>query len=151
MLATKDQLLNRGMSLGGVSPLCVLWNSSEESSNHLFLSCGLTGNVWKSIMKWMGIEVKLDVSSHVSFSRFSRSIRKEAGNLEGIIIWPTTVWCIWIGRNNVIFRYKNFSIEVSINSIKFHSWRWLYVDSRYPNFCVLYDLFVSPVNCLKWR
>ncbi|KAI5389296.1 hypothetical protein KIW84_074811 [Lathyrus oleraceus] len=66
----------------------------------------------QGIMKWLGIEVKLNASSHVSFSCFGGSLRKEIGNMvEGNvmedIVWTTYVRLIWICRNNLMQEFSN--------------------------------------------
>lgn len=85
-LATKDQLLKRGIIFGGNVPFCILCNGSKESSHHLFLMCVHMVNVWKGVERWLCMKLVCDSSWTTSFLSFARSMRKEVGNtLENII------------------------------------------------------------------
>lgn len=82
--------------------------------------------VWKGIERWLGIEIILNTNCLDSFNSFGRSTRKEFGKKMRSIFWVTTLWFIWIDRNNSILRGEVFNLEDTLNYIKFHSWRWLF-------------------------
>lgn len=142
-------MLKRGIIHGGNILNCVLRSSFEETSLYLFLFYVFAMNVWKGVKRWLDMEMVITSNCILSYISFGRWMRKEIENALGNIIWGTTMWFFWIGRNNIIFRGKPFIIEDTINSIKFHSWRWLCLESSSTYSCIFYDWYISPINCLK--
>lgn len=105
-LTTKDQMLKRGITHGGNILICVLRSRFEEISLYLFLFCVFAMNVWKGVKRWLGMEMVIISNRILSYISFGRWMRKEKENAFGNIIWATTMWFLWIGRNNIIFRGK---------------------------------------------
>ncbi|XP_068486796.1 uncharacterized protein [Phaseolus vulgaris] len=52
-LPTFDNLIRRGVA--ATSSLCVLCNTAEESSQHLFLECIYAQRAWSLCLRWIGI------------------------------------------------------------------------------------------------
>ena len=63
-LPTLDNLIGRGVVVN--SPLCVICNESQETTQHLFLECVYAQRVWLLCLRWIGISSvqHKDISDH---------------------------------------------------------------------------------------
>ncbi|CAL5193034.1 unnamed protein product [Lathyrus oleraceus] len=149
LLATKNQLIKRGMNAILSDYLCVICGWFEELSSYVFFSCAYSTNVLRGIIRWLGFELIIDSKPLVFFSVYASALRKEVGNKAGIVIWAVVVSQIWLSRNDVIFRGNRFSLEDLISSIKVLYWSWLGIGLRMQKSFNYYDWYNSPVKCLK--
>ncbi|XP_058761309.1 uncharacterized protein LOC131634688 [Vicia villosa] len=143
-LPTRDNLLKRGVT-SVVCPNCVMCGSSLESSSHIFFFCQEVKAVWNYVFTWLGIAEEISVED---FLRFEVIQEKALGSKRRIAInfvWIATLWCIWLMRNDMIFKGKVFSFEVVCTNIVFLSWSWLgcgYTKFK-PNY---YEWFKLPLS-----
>lgn len=121
-LPTKDELHKRGVILQ--SHLCELCDMDVETNTHLFTGCFFTTEVWYRVEAWCRLNPSLifDVSDLMK-STSSQPFSKEAKYiLRGIVF--STMWSIWIERNDRIFKgNRRRAIEV-VESIKMSSYFW---------------------------
>ncbi|KAL2924838.1 Mitochondrial import inner membrane translocase subunit TIM44-1, partial [Bienertia sinuspersici] len=80
---TKENLMKRKITKNSLCVLC----GENESASHLFLYC----------------EVSKRVCSCSSLGKTSRTLLDKNSSLGGALL-ITTLWAIWIHRNNIIFR-----------------------------------------------
>lgn len=45
------------------------------------------------------------------------------------MIWISSCWIIWMGRNHTLFQGRFFNLDEVVLPIKFISWNWLIVAS----------------------
>ncbi|XP_058726229.1 uncharacterized protein LOC131597556 [Vicia villosa] len=63
-LATRDQLVRRGVLEEGIDSSCALCGFGEESLSHLFFLCKVSVRIWRRVFMW------LDLSGLLSFEEF---------------------------------------------------------------------------------
>lgn len=124
MIASKDQLLRRGIihfPRDLPFPLCLL---VEENLQHLFLECNVSKYVWNAIFRWVGFDVVEGegILDNVlgTCSYFEKKVRK---NKTGLISW-VVLWGIWNNRNAIIFYGLLCNMNSLVWTIKSLSWRW---------------------------
>lgn len=80
--------------------------------------------VWCKIYGWLGFDFIMPstLTQHYVLHRglFTGKKVKQAR----LIIWYTTVWSIWLLRNEVIFRNVSIDFVGLIDIIKVRSWSW---------------------------
>jgi len=101
-LPTYDNLSRRGMVVN--CSLCVLCKATEESSQHIFLSCIIAQRVWSLCLRWIGIlsiQHKDLINHFESFHLVNLSIKQ---NLVWKRLWVAIIRSIWDKRNLVVFK-----------------------------------------------
>ncbi|GKV49842.1 hypothetical protein SLEP1_g56569 [Rubroshorea leprosula] len=93
-IPTKDNLMKRGMN-GQGNEKCVLCDLEAESVEHLFFKCNVSWSIWASCYDWWDLKVAVH-----------------------------TMWCIWIWRNQKIFKDGADTKEQVVELIKFRSFYW---------------------------
>lgn len=105
---TRDRILGWGLQ---TDPACLLYNTSEESRDHIFFNCGLSWAIWSSI----ALRCKL----HPLRSWEATVCQMQAlhGSKESIrlslLAWQCTLYFLWGERNNRLHR-QNFRSAESI-------------------------------------
>jgi hypothetical protein len=100
-LPTKVNLARRGVLGQEVDGKCVWCDHSLEAANHLFLHCNVAHRVWIEIFNWLGVLIVMP--PNILFDILSESVNKKNLRRGVRLVWHTTVWSLWIARNNVIF------------------------------------------------
>lgn len=102
-IASKDQLLRRGIIRSPRDFPCALCLLIEENLQHLFLECDVAKHVSNAISKWVDFDVVEREGILDSFwgacSYFDRKVRKNKEDL----IWWVVLWEIWNHRNAILF------------------------------------------------
>lgn len=92
-LATKDQLIKRGLCLVNREGLCVLCLQSEEDLNHHFFDCSVLKKVWELIGFWIGYSLSLIGPPWKQFLSWSRFLKTFFNKGKFEIIWlADAVW-----------------------------------------------------------
>ena len=121
-LPTKDELHKRGVILH--SHLCELCDMDVETNTHLFTGCFFTAEVWYRVEAWCRLNPLLifDVADLMKITSSQPFSKKAKYILRGIVF--STMWSIWIERNDRIFKgNRRRAIEV-VESIKMSSYFW---------------------------
>ncbi|XP_021985451.1 uncharacterized protein LOC110881535 [Helianthus annuus] len=98
---------------------------NEETTDHLFLSCGLAQAVWDSVSRWCRI------SPVYAFE--SKDLVRMHHHLSGSFKWKkviftivqTTVWCMWRCRNEVVFNQKQANVARLVEEIRALGFLWV--------------------------
>ncbi|KAJ0830373.1 putative reverse transcriptase zinc-binding domain-containing protein [Helianthus annuus] len=103
-LPTMVNLAKRNIQVGSL--MCKLCGESEETSEHLFVSCGLTQSIWDFVGSWCRLYgfFLFDVKDVLGYHRMTRGTKEWKKVVYTII--QTTIWCIWRARNNATFNGK---------------------------------------------
>jgi hypothetical protein len=111
-LPTKTNLVSRGI-LPPDLHLCASGCGDIETTQHLFLSCGIFGSLWPLVRSWIGFSAVDAYSLTDHFVQFTYS----ADDLR--------VWVVWNERNLQVFKNsKNTVHQLWTKSSFFSSW-WL--------------------------
>ncbi|XP_010684738.2 uncharacterized protein LOC104899272 [Beta vulgaris subsp. vulgaris] len=102
-LPTADNLVKR--KIREVNPICCLCKTQEETATHLFRDCTISQRIWSSSMGISATQgTHLLISEWIkNFLNLFKKKKKDIG--EDIEIdFISTIWGIWIHRNEVIFK-----------------------------------------------
>ena len=124
-LPTKYNLICRGaLHLNDI--YCIGDCGCPETTNHLFFSCDIFGNVWHRVYQWLRFSFISPNSIRDHFHQF--------GHMTGLprvthsffkVIWHACVWIVWKERNNRIFKSKAQEVAQLLDNIKFVSFSWV--------------------------
>ncbi|KAF5755712.1 putative reverse transcriptase zinc-binding domain-containing protein [Helianthus annuus] len=123
-IPTATQLRRRGIQVP--SAMCKLCDRSEETPDHLLVSCEYASLVWEQIRRWVKMadeakpETIKDVLNSVEEYKGPKIKRKAIH-----AVFTLTLWCIWKNRNNNIFKQKSDEIHKLIGDIKEESFQWM--------------------------
>jgi len=100
-LRTRINLDKRGVIV--LSRLCPLCKKSEETAQHVFISCEIAQKVWDNCDRWIGIS---SVRQQTMVNHYHNSHLLAFNKKINIVwkgVWVTIVWKIWKHRNRVVF------------------------------------------------
>ncbi len=119
-LPTLDNLIGRGVSVN--SPLCVMCNELEETTQHLFLECACAQRVWYLCLRWIGISFVQHKDILVHFENFHLSHLNVNQNQIWKGIWVSIVRSIWDQRNLVVFKQGTADAEEIFHLAQLSTW-----------------------------
>ncbi|MDV3153228.1 MAG: reverse transcriptase domain-containing protein, partial [Candidatus Phytoplasma australasiaticum] len=121
-LPTKMALVRRHIQVNNAT--CSWCDFDDETSEHLFTGCGISGGVWNGISRWCRVpEIYVfHVSDLVNLHETSGTtgIKKEV--FKGVII--IACWMLWRARNGKIFDNKVPKVVEILAEIKILSFLW---------------------------
>ncbi|RHN43032.1 putative reverse transcriptase zinc-binding domain-containing protein [Medicago truncatula] len=118
---TKDNLTLRNVLHPEESTVCVMCDTREESSIHLFLHCKVASEVWS----WVDYHFLIPPNLFIHWECWSGR-RGKKNMLKGLwLIWHTTIWVLWKARNDKIFKGINHVTDELVEEIKVLSRRWM--------------------------
>lgn len=135
-LATKDNLIIRGLSHVVGSPTCKLCDSDDESLVHLFFHCSFARELWSRFYQWTRTTIAAQDTSighllqHIAIFGFDKTKRKIVDTL-----WCGLTWSIWNVRNNFIFNGEAPNISKTWEEYKARTWSWLSVHVQVIREC----------------
>lgn len=104
-LATRANLLNRGLNLDPICPLC---HSELESTSHLFTQCFITKETWDLAYQHKWIELNISPVGIMSILELFKFTRTET-NLNQTARITSLMWSIWKSRNVVVFKNEIYN------------------------------------------
>ncbi|XP_076898944.1 uncharacterized protein LOC143552673 [Bidens hawaiensis] len=144
-LPTSAELTKRGMILQDIN--CPLCGDYTESSAHLFTACIFALEMWDRVASWYGLPplYAFEVRDLLSLTKGLKLQKHETRTVHGIVI--TTLWCIWIARNEMVFQRKKVKVVDVIAKIKASSFFWIRNRSKFK--CIEWkDWYDSPLILL---
>ncbi|GJS29678.1 gag-pol polyprotein, partial [Tanacetum coccineum] len=122
-IPTRTNLDRRGIDLDSVR--CPLCDKDLESEDHIFVSCEIASGIWKDVLHWWNfsgisithLEDVISLSDHVL-------LETKFLNYFDVVV-QTTIWHLWIFRNNTIFSQKRPQKSLLLNDIKLSSYTWI--------------------------
>jgi hypothetical protein len=147
-LPTRENLVFRGIEVGGGLAGCVHCQGPLESESHLFLFCDFANRVWKAIFRWLGIVIVIPPNLFILFDCFLAAAGSKKVRKGFALIWHATVWSLWDSRNKIIFSNGAVIPEKVVDDIKLLSWRWGLSRHKIP-ICLYYEWCWDPGLCLR--
>ncbi|CAJ2639614.1 uncharacterized protein LOC123915271 [Trifolium pratense] len=142
-------LHRRGILTNPSELSCVFCFRHREDGAHLFFSCYFSIEVWRNVLKWIGLSTPMDVEGIDHFLLFGELFKvKDKGRVRHLV-WLATTWNLWKMRNNVIFQGVIPDSSALLDSIKLSSWIWF--NGRYGRnvFCPLSNWCLDPISCIQ--
>ncbi|CAN0838488.1 Putative ribonuclease H protein At1g65750 [Linum grandiflorum] len=120
--ATVDNLQRRGLHLVN---RCVLCYNSLESVDHLLLQCHFSKSVWAAVSSRLSIVGPFpgEIREFVLAWKGMNCIDSFSDAIKSLL--HATFWCIWIERNDRIFRDKSKNVDQIVAKILICVGRWL--------------------------
>ncbi|XP_071688914.1 uncharacterized protein [Rutidosis leptorrhynchoides] len=127
-LPVLSELYKRGIDLDPL--LCPFCNNEVETLKHALCDCAIAKDVWSRVSRWWN-------TNYINFpclsDRFTGSIPSN-GLTSTSKLWQAVEWvtgyCLWVHRNNVIFRKKKSTGPMLLNNIQLKSFEWISKRSR---------------------
>ncbi|KAK9064964.1 hypothetical protein SSX86_016347 [Deinandra increscens subsp. villosa] len=121
-LPTKVELCKRGVDIQ--ISICGLCGSDTETSTHIFTGCFYAAEIWSRVENWCRLSpmIVFDVSDFLKIPGNQPMSKHAKYILRGIIY--TSLWTIWIERNDRIFQNKRRRAKEVFESIRMTSYFW---------------------------
>jgi hypothetical protein len=148
-LPTRESLFHKGIITSTQERHCVFCFNWEENIDHIFMTCQVTANIWRAVLKWMGSNVTIVGTVQQHFLLFGDLIKGKHSKSVKHIIWLATTWCIWRKRNNIIFRGENMNVPSLVDQIIYISWLWFISHIETRAILVFSDWCFNPLNCIQ--
>ncbi|XP_021865192.2 uncharacterized protein [Spinacia oleracea] len=115
-IATKVNLGQRGIQL---SMICDLCGMGDEDNQHLFRFCEIAQQVWRNGALVIHSEFNETMSFKEWFLFYIRLFQRQDGkNSPRCIYFISTLWGLWLSRNNHIFRKEATTVSAVLAFIK---------------------------------
>ncbi|XP_058733800.1 uncharacterized protein LOC131605468 [Vicia villosa] len=148
-IPTRDQLVRRGVLVGGIDSVCALCSTEEESLSHLFFLCNVSIRIWRRVFMWLDLSEFMTLEEFGDFFYFYEKVPCLNKRMIVGTVWLATVWMIWLKRNAVIFEKEDFSFTECMTDIVLQSWRWLCTTHKRVNLCSFHYWNILPLLCFE--
>ncbi|GMJ15548.1 hypothetical protein HRI_005224000 [Hibiscus trionum] len=137
-------LIHRGMQQD-FDICCPLCKSSAETTAHLFLHCKYTWSLWQHLASYWNLAFTMpaDIPSMLLMWKDLSLLRNS--NSIWMFIPASTLWSIWLYRNEIVFHNKLFDPCNLIFITRFRIVSWF--KSRNPDCQVCFDDLMSNLAC----
>ncbi|KAM0044043.1 putative reverse transcriptase zinc-binding domain-containing protein [Helianthus debilis subsp. tardiflorus] len=123
-IATATALAARGVPVG--DNRCRVCGLASETADHLLASCVFAKAVWWQVFVWLQLPIPaaFDSLNQMILHCLSLGIEKKR---EQVIhaICLMTAWCIWLNRNNKVFKGRNGSVNMVAEEVKVGTYWWV--------------------------
>ncbi|GFS29385.1 hypothetical protein Acr_00g0006490 [Actinidia rufa] len=162
-IATRLNLINRGILINGGNGVCPLCNVSMESVDHLLLLCNFSWSIWSQCVQWWGCSWVCPATIFdLMVEWFSNSFKHvEKACWEAIFF--AIIWSLWKARNELIFSNVNIVKAEVVDLIKLRVAFWVKANCDLKEFsavdaveeCITYlsvfrKLRLKVVNMVGW-
>lgn len=126
---------------------CDLCVGMAESTNHLFIHCAFSSEVWQGLFGWLDFNFVLPPNLFIHWECWLGGESKKKIHKGYRLIWHAAVWSIWRARNDRIFNNRLCGVAETVEAIKVLSWRWMLSCMNVPA-SLYYEWCWSPRECL---
>ncbi|GLT59682.1 hypothetical protein SLA2020_324880 [Shorea laevis] len=118
--------------------MCSWCSTEEESLDHLFFKCLYSWKIWTYCYTWWNFSLAAQVNVQRHYEQHMGLIQKKELKEAWRMIWLTTIWTVWVWRNQKVFGKEQNNEEEVRELIKHRSFYWLKAK-LYPN--LQYDIW----------
>jgi hypothetical protein len=90
-IPTREALFNKGIITNNHERCCDLCFRENEDTNHIFFNCSRSVEVWRIIIRWMGIKAIPFANICNHFILFGNSLKEATNKRSRHIIWLATI------------------------------------------------------------
>lgn len=148
-LSTHEMLQRRGILVAAHDVCCPLCFSECETSSHIFFHCQKSSSVWQEVLRWMRLYFPNRLEHIDHFRAFEACSPNKHANIVNYLVWVVGMWCIWVYRNNVLFRRMDFNVSVVVIHIKRLSWGWFISKANRHSGFTISDWWSNLIRCLN--
>jgi hypothetical protein len=129
--------------LTDISKHRVLCDSARETESHLFLHCGVVGKIWADLLHWLEGNFIMPPSAFIHWACWDGMASNKKVKKGLLLILHTTIWVIWMARNNCIFNNNVIRGPELVEEIKVLLWRWSLTSLKIPA-CLYHEMVLEP-------
>ncbi|XP_076930898.1 uncharacterized protein LOC143595865 [Bidens hawaiensis] len=126
-------LARRNVGVGSLD--CPACGELVETTEHIFVSCGLAQLVWQAISIWCNVpqEFASSVRDLLELYKFTKFPKRKAKAFHAVCM--VTLWCLWKVRNDMVFGGLKISARSVVDEVKALSFLW--VKNRSSGLCLV--------------
>ncbi|KAK1423484.1 hypothetical protein QVD17_18787 [Tagetes erecta] len=146
-LPTRQSLAHRGLQINDI--VCPMCNAFVEDVDHIFAHCCIARQLWTQVGRWTRLPIAPSQPIDNIMDMNAYGLEK-GSNRQKIVesIFKATIWCIWLARNECIFRgtiplpmqiledIKILSFQWVTNRTKLHGLDWM----KWSSFSIVNDM-----------
>lgn len=129
--------------------LCLFFNSENETTNHLLLTCPISHSVWMKCYNWWHLASANSSSLKSHFSQHMGMMVDKVLTKPWKLLWFLIVYQIWKHRNALVFQSKPLDPDEIFDQVKLHSWSWLKHRYRGASFNFA-EWCLDPNSCITF-
>lgn len=122
-IPTRLNLRSRGIS--SIPVLCPLCNANEESVDQLFINCYKITEIWRWLFSWCNIQMTEQSTVELVFFNLVDNGQTDDKRRFLEAAFGVVIWCIWKGRNLVVFKNGNFLASSVIAYCQVNLFNWM--------------------------
>ncbi|XP_076902794.1 uncharacterized protein LOC143557650 [Bidens hawaiensis] len=114
---------------------CLACGLLDETTEHIFVSCGLAQSVWQAISMWCNVPqmFAFSVRDILDMFRYTKFSKRKAKAFH--VICLVTLWCLWKARNEMMHDGLPVTVGMVVDNVKTLSFLW--VSNRSKGLSVL--------------
>ncbi|XP_076950772.1 uncharacterized protein LOC143623844 [Bidens hawaiensis] len=116
-------LARRNVGVGSLDgPAC---GELEETTEHIFVSCGLAQSVWQVISIWCNVPqvCAFSVRDLLELYKFTKFPKRKTKAFHAVCM--VTLWCLWKVRNDMVFGGLKILARNVVKDVKALSFLWV--------------------------
>jgi len=146
-IPTRSDLVRRHV-LQPIDNLCVGRCGVCETSEHLFIGCGLFRNIWYLLCHCLGVSCVFPGSVKEHYFQFIHLAGlSRTSHFYLKVIWLACIWAIWKERNNCVFKNVVIDPLSIVEKVKLNSFLWLSSNFAPISFG-FHDWWRHPLLCI---
>ncbi|CAH1444977.1 unnamed protein product [Lactuca virosa] len=124
-IPTAKELVKRGVNMENLT--CQMCNVKEETADHILVDCAYAKKVMEGVMRWCKVHTHMEDLQAVSdvlnlANKWGTCTKKRKIFL---VICYSTLWRIWIARNEKVFKRNRLPPEKVIEYVKLVTFLWV--------------------------
>ncbi|XP_076925644.1 uncharacterized protein LOC143588558 [Bidens hawaiensis] len=122
-IPVRTLLAKRGIMVGHVN--CPACGESDETIEHVFISCSLAQAVWQAITLWCKVPqiFAFNIRDVLDLYKYTKFPKRKAKFFHAVCL--ASLWCLWKARNEMVFNGHAVTVERMVGDIKALSFLWV--------------------------
>ncbi|XP_076917000.1 uncharacterized protein LOC143576894 [Bidens hawaiensis] len=104
---------------------CPACGEADETTEHVFVSCGLAQAVWQAVSTWCKVPhiFAFSIRDILELYKFIKGSKRKAKFFHAVCM--VSVWCLWKARNDIVFNGMAITVEIVVGNIKALGYLWV--------------------------